>query len=187
MDVNQYDSLSDDALVAECLAKKRLAQKALYQRYKKYMYRIALIYVENEEDACDVLQDGFVKVFRNLHKFRSGNPLKAWMRTIIVNTAISFINKRNKKSKVTITLDNILNTMSVQANFLSSYELAKKDVVNLINKLPEKAKIVLKLYAIEGYGHQEIADTMGISVGTSKSQLNRARVLLKKSIDELNG
>lgn len=142
------------------------------------MYNVCLTYTDDEDEACDILQEGFIKVFRNVHSFSSDGSLDGWIRRIIVNTALEFYRKKKRNKEVMEVyeyfiepeIDGILEKMNTD------------NLIGLVNRLPVKAQMVLKLYAIEGFSHKEIAEQMAISEGTSKSQLNRARVLLKEAI-----
>ena len=175
--------ITEKELVSRCVQHERRSQEVLYRRYADEMYSVALIYCDNEQDACDVVQESFIKVFRRLDSFKFECPLGAWIRRVIVNTALDHYRKRKREQEnastytqfVDIEVDEIL--PSINAN----------ELLTMIQDLPQKAAMVLKLYAIEGYGHKEIASIMKITEGTSKSQLNRARGLLKNLIAQYNG
>jgi len=147
------------------------------------MFTVSLTYTDDEDEACDILQEGFIKVFRNLHKFNFEGSFEGWVRKIIVNTALEHYRKKVRQEEnlsvyetyIEPQIEGILD--SINAN----------ELIKLVNELPSKAAMVLKLYAIEGYSHKEISEQLGVTVGTSKSQLNRARFLLKKSISKTNG
>jgi RNA polymerase sigma factor (sigma-70 family) len=170
-------------LVEMALKGSRLHQEKLYRLYADDMYNVCLMYTNSEEDACDVLQDAYIRVFRYLKSFKFDSSLKTWIRRIIVNTAINHYRKQKRERDMSLPLTE--NTDVMIDDVLQA--MNAKDIVKLVNQLPTKAKMVLKLYAIEGYKHKEISDMMDISVGTSKSQLNRAKALLKEAIDKLNG
>lgn len=170
-------------LVEKALEGSRVHQEELYRLYADDMYNVCLMYTNSEEDACDVLQDAYIRVFRYLKSFKFDSSLKTWIRKIIVNTAINHYRKKKRERDISLPLTE--NTDVVIDDVLQ--QMNAKDIVRLVNRLPAKARMVLKLYAIEGYKHREIADMMDISVGTSKSQLNRAKALLKESIDKLHG
>lgn len=170
--------MSEKELIERCIARERQYQEVLYRKYANKMYNVCLTYTKDEDEAADVLQEGFIKVFANLSNYTFGGSFEGWIRKIMVNTALVHYQKKRKETEnlsvymtyVEPAVETILETIHAEA------------VIELVNKLPEKAGLVLKLYAIEGYDHQEIADLMGISVGTSKSQLNRARSLLKEAM-----
>lgn len=170
--------MSDKELIERCIARERQYQEVLYRKYADKMFNVCLTYTKDEDEACDVLQDGFIKVFASLSAYTFGGSFEGWIRKIMINTALSHYQKKRKeaenmslyKTYVEPAVDTVLDNINAAA------------VIELVNQLPEKAGLVLKLFAIEGYDHQEIADLMGISVGTSKSQLNRARTLLKEAM-----
>lgn len=174
--------MTDNELIERCIAKERQYQEVLYRKYADKMFNVCLTYTKDEDEACDVLQDGFVKVFGSLQSYTFNGSFEGWIRKIMVNTALANFQKKKKESEslslyktyVEPAVDTIMETINAEA------------VIALVNELPEKAGLVLKLYAIEGYDHKEIADLMGISVGTSKSQLNRARTLLKEAMADLS-
>lgn len=177
------NTISDEELVKHCLADERSYQEILYRRFAGKMYNVALTYAKNDDEACDILQEGFINVFRKLNQFKFESPLEGWVRKIIVNKALEIYRQKKRREEVTEDYTSDLTTFT--ETILES--INAKEIVNFINELPQKAAMVLKLYAIEGYAHNEIADLMDISVGTSKSQLNRARALLKEKIDQSNG
>ena len=174
--------ISDKELIERCIARERQYQEMLYRKYADKMFNVCLAYTKDEDEACDVLQDAFIKVFGNLSAYTFNGSFEGWIRRIVVNTALSHYQKRQKETEnlslykiyVEPAVDSILNGINAEA------------IIELVNKLPEKAGLVLKLYAIEGYDHKEISELMNISVGTSKSQLNRARGLLQEAMDNLS-
>lgn len=147
------------------------------------MYNVSLTYTNDEDEACDILQEGFIKVFRNLQTFQFQGSLEGWIRKIVVNTALEFYRKKKREQE---NLDNY--EIFADTNIDSVLDkINSEDIIKLVNQLPSKAAMVLKLFAIEGYNHKEIAIIMEISEGTSKSQLNRARFLFKEAISKYNG
>jgi len=178
----ELDKLSDEELIAGCLKDKRSFQEALYRRFSDKMYRVAWTYAKDDDEACDVLQDGFINVFRNLKKFKMQGSFEGWVRRIIINKALEHYRAKRRKEEVIeeyhqdqdLNVDDIISKLNAQ------------EIIKQVNSLPEKAALVLKLYAIEGYAHREIADMLKISEGTSKSQLSRARSLLKEKLEHLD-
>jgi len=154
-------------------------QKLLYQQFAAKMYAVCLRYAKNEADAEDILQEGFIKAFRNLHKYRGEGYFEGWLRKIIVRTAISHFRSNVKKIN---THQNIAdyNVEDKETNVLDN--LAAKDLVGIVTKLPPGYRKVFMLYVIEGYNHKEIAGILGCSEGNCKSQLNRSRSQLKKML-----
>ncbi len=179
---SDFENIDDKELVRRCIANERQYQELLYRRYADYMYNVCLTYCKDEDEACDILQDGFIKVFRKIESFHFDSSLKHWIRRIVVNTALDHYRKQKRhEAKVQsyaqtsdLVVNNVLDQISV------------KELVALVNQLPSKAALVLKLYAIEGYAHKEIAEKLDITEGTSKSQLHRARALLKELLSKNN-
>lgn len=183
MEVDNENILSDEQLIAGCIADDKKCQELLYRKYADKMYGVCLTYVNDEDSACDILHDGFLKVFRGIHTFQHQGSFEGWIRKIIVNTALELHRRKNREKEVfelyqtyiEPKIDGILDKINTA------------DIIKLVNQLPSKAAMVLKLYSIEGYSHKEIAGMMEITEGTSKSQLNRARFLLKEAMHQQNG
>ena len=174
---------TEKEIVELSLNGSRKHQEQLYRLYADEMFNVCLMYSDSEEDACDILQDAYIRVFRYLNTFHFESSLKTWIRRIIVNTAINHYRKRKKEREYSQPLND---TIDVPINDIFD-NINANEIVQLVNELPEGAKMVLKLYAIEGYKHKEIAEMMDITEGTSKSQLNRAKSLLKETIEKLYG
>jgi len=168
--------LSDDDLVRGCIENNRKSQEILYRRYARAMYNLCRIYESDRENAKDILQEAFIKIFRNIGSFDSTGSLKGWMKKIITNTAIDHYRKNNKETQL-IPIENIVDPCSNEESIASI--LNTKDIFSQVNRLPHGARMIFNLYAIEGYSHKEIADLLHISEGTSKSQINRAKQLLQ--------
>ena len=173
-------NISEQELVENCRAGKRKYQELLYRKYADQMYTVCLIYCKDEDEACDILQEGFIKVFRKIDQYKNENSLKAWIRRIVVNTALDHYRKQKRHEAKIESYQQVSET--VANNVLEQISL--KELVRLVNELPTKAAMVLKLYAIEGYAHKEIAEKLNITEGTSKSQLHRARGLLKQLLSQ---
>lgn len=141
------------------------------------MFAVCKYYTEDRDEACDFLQEGFITVFRKLDRYKYDGSLEGWIRKIIVNTALQAIRKKKvyQEHYELIKIEH----EDLQSTDQEMYEVNPKDIIQWVNELPKKAGLIMKLYAIEGYTHQEIAEILDVSVGTSKSQLNRARTLLK--------
>lgn len=170
--------ISDEQLVKKCLEKDTLAQKHLFDSYSKKMMGVCLRYAQDSDEAQDVLQIGFIKVFEKLDMYNSTGSLEGWIRKIIVNTALDNI-RRNKKFMNDVEIEKVdyqLHNYNEDAVDV----LSAQDLLRVIQKMPTGFKTVFNLYVIEGYSHQEIADELNISVNTSKSQLSRARTHLQK-------
>lgn len=169
---------SDEDLVKGALNRDRLLQEMLYRKYADAMYNIAYRYAKDPDEAADILQEGFIKVFDKLSQHDTSKSLAAWIKRIIINTAITKIQKK------ALEREKIQSYASEQTDDVEEEndQLVKaKEIKKRIEQLPGKAQLVLKLYILEGLAHKEIADLLNISVGTSKSQLNYAKKLLKQT------
>ncbi len=172
---------SEAELVDGCKKGKPTYQRALYQRYYKLMYGVCLRYTDNRDDAEDILQDGFVKVFKHLKSFRGKGSFEGWIRRIMVHTSIEHYRKASRYFMVDVDDAYDLETDSDVVGSLS-----RDEILALIRSLPVGYRTVFNLYAVEGYAHQEIAEMLGISEGTSKSQLSRAKKILQEKILQMN-
>jgi RNA polymerase sigma-70 factor (ECF subfamily) len=142
------------------------------------MFAVCLRYAKNREAAEDILQDGFVKVFTNIEKFRGDGSFEGWVRRIIVNTAVEYYRKSAKMNPV-VNVDDVNKDIPWQD---TGDNLELEDVMNMINNLSTGYRTIFNLYVVEGYSHKEIADMLQINEGTSKSQLARARYLLMEMV-----
>ena len=170
-------------LVEGCQNKNRTAQKTLYERFAGRMFAVCQRYTRSRFEAEDVLQEAFVKVFTQIHTFRYDCPLEAWIKKIMINTAISYLRKE-KAYLDQADVDDYTDAVSEGETTLSDMEY--KQLLGLVRELPTGCQSVFNLYAIEGYQHNEIAQILGISEGTSKSQYARAKQLLQIKILETN-
>jgi RNA polymerase sigma-70 factor (ECF subfamily) len=175
---NQIQSESD--IIKGCLLKDRKMQEMLYSRFSSKMYAVCLRYCKDAEAAQDLLQDGFVKIFNNLDKFRGEGSFEGWVRRIFVNTSIEHFRRSVKNYTVSDTENVVIEDTSLSA----LDNLAERDIINLIQELSPGYRQVFNMYVIEGYSHKDIGDILGISEGTSKSQLARAKGILKKRVEE---
>ncbi|TEW67972.1 sigma-70 family RNA polymerase sigma factor [Mucilaginibacter phyllosphaerae] len=169
-------------LVNGCLKDDRLSQKLLYKAFYGFAMGICLRYANNRYEASEIMNQGFYKVFKNLAKFDTAKPFKAWLGRIMVNTAIDYY-RANLKIAYTEELD--------KAEHINDSEHADKnlgynELLNMINELPRAYRTIFNLFAIEGYTHEEIGNMLNISPGTSKSNLHKAREKLKLMIAESN-
>jgi len=161
-------------------------QEELYRRFSPRMYGVCLRYAGNAAEAEDILQEGFIKVYKKLHSFRGEGSFEGWIRRIFVNTAIEHFRRKNYQQPVTEHHEN-----TVEGKYLSVLDdLAEKDIMKLIRELSPGYRTVFNLYVVEGYTHKEIGEMLNISEGTSKSQLSRAKVILqdlvKKFLEDRN-
>jgi RNA polymerase sigma factor (sigma-70 family) len=170
-------SLYEDELVNNCLKGERLAQKEVYDRYKDAMYNIALRITNNPDDACDCLQEAFIQIYRDLGKFNKMSTLGAWIKTIVVRTAI----KTKKALYLTESIDEVRSDEIIEW----PNELSGEDLNRAISELSDGYRMVFLLTEVEGYTHKEVAEMLNISAGTSKSQLFHAKKLLQKKLKHL--
>jgi len=153
-------------------------QEELYRRFSPRMYGVCLRYAGNVEEAEDILQEGFIKIFKKLGSFRSEGSFEGWVRRIFVNTAIEHFRRKTYQQPITEQHEN-----TVEGKSLSVLDnLGEKDILKLVQDLSPGYRTVFNLYVVEGYTHKEIGDMLGISEGTSKSQLSRAKVLLQEMV-----
>ena len=162
-------------LVKDCLKNNAIAQKQLYDLFSGNMLGICYRYTKSLNDAQEVMQQGFIKVFQNLHQYKMQGELGAWIRRIMVNTAINYL-KRKPRYQLDLGFEN--SHLHPVANAEPDIKLNMKDLLNLIRQLPPGYQTIFNLYAVEGYTHVEIAKLLGINEGTSRSQYARARALL---------
>ena len=173
-------------IIAGCIKNDQRYQKCLYEKYYGYCLKTVFRYIYRYDKAVDVVNDGFVKVFRNFSRFEYRDPdnlemiLMGWMRMIMVNTAIDLLRKNNFLPEIGDISESIW--MHEDKSQSSDQMLLYKELVKEIKKLPPSYRTVFNMYVLDGFTHQEIASQLGISVGTSKSNLSKARVLLQKII-----
>lgn len=175
-------NMSEEQMIKGCLENKPLAQKTLYNKLGPKMMGVCLRYMTNAEEAQDVLQDGFVKVFDKLGAYSGAGSFEGWVRRIFVNTALDAIRK-NKKLKHQTQIDEV--EFALKSSDFIFETLVAEDLMKLLQRLPLGYKTVFNLYAIEGYSHKEIAKKMNVTVSTSKSQFSRAKAMLREKITEL--
>lgn len=172
-----------DSLLEGCKKGDRKAQESLYKLLASRMMGVCMRYAKDRFEAEDVLQMGFVKVFQKVPEFRGDGSFEGWIRRIMVNTAIETYRK-NLRSLNVVDIDEVYD--QPQSTFdMSGLEL--KDLLRLVQELSNGYRIVFNMYVIEGYSHKEIADELGITEGASKSQLSRARAILKEKILKMEG
>lgn len=168
---------AERALVEGCLRDDRRSQRQLYERFYSKMLGVCLRYTHDREEALDVLQEGYIKVFSRLETFSWQCPLEAWVRRVVVNTAIDRFRRKAVHGINTTPLDNAPETSEGET---ISGKLGVEELMKLVQKLPDGYRMVFNLYAIEGFGHKEIGEQLGINEGTSKSQLSKARAYLQR-------
>lgn len=170
---NHTDKLN--AILAQCIDNQPKAQKQLFDLLAPVMYGICLRYAQDEDEAKDILQESFIKVFRNLDRFEHKGSFEGWVKRIFINTSIEFYRK-NKKQNVVDSLDDVPER-PIESDTISALKAA--DLMKLVGLLPKGYKAVFNLFVIEGYSHDEISKLLNISENTSKSQLHKARLYLQ--------
>lgn len=167
-------------MIADCLRGDQRAQKALYMHYRADLFGMCLRYAQNRDEAHDILQEGFIKVFGKLHLYKPICPLIHWMKKVMVNTALEHIRKHKKYKQSQYEL----NEQVIDSGFEVGDVQNEAELIELIQRLPEDYRLVFNLYAIEGYGHKEIAKMLGISESNSKVRLMRARHQLQNQLKQ---
>jgi RNA polymerase sigma factor (sigma-70 family) len=173
-----------DDLVKRCKANERKAQELLYKQFASKMLGVCFRYATDRMEAEDMLQNGFIKVFQKIADYRDEGSFEGWVRRIMVHSSIEYYRKHNKMLQVADLEDA---SQEPSDNPLATANIAAKDLLILIQRLSPGYRIVFNLFAIEGYSHKEIAAITGITEGASKSQLSRARAVLKQQIIKLEG
>ena len=174
----------DDQIIEDCIVGKRSAQKKLYETYAPRMLSVCMRYCRKREEAEDVMIEGFLKVFQNIHTYRREGVFEGWMRRIMVNHALNYIRKQQKLSGQ-LHIEEINETEIVREDepFEFPEGLSPDKIMKMIQTLPDGYRMVFNLYVFEGHNHNEIGQILGISENTSKTQLMKARRWLRKRLD----
>lgn len=168
-------------LINGCLRQNRQAQQQLYQRYAGKMYSLCCRYVKDRMEAEDVLVMSFTKIFERISQYKAEGSFEGWIRRVVVNESLTYLRKHKN-----MYLETDIEDAALEPDYQKlENELEASDLLKLIENLPVGYRTVFNMYAIDGYSHQEIADQLGISENTSKSQLSRARTLLQKRLNEI--
>lgn len=170
-----------EELIKGSLIGDKTAQYKLYNLYCKPMYNVCFRMVNDADDAEDILQEAFISAFRNLHAYKGTATFGAWLKRIVINKAINHLNK--KQLEVEYLDDGYDFFDETEQDYSTDVTLTVSKVKKALNKLPDGYRLVFSLYVIEGYDHNEIAQILGISASTSKSQLNRSKKKLKELIE----
>lgn len=183
-ETSNYLSDNLQQLINGCIQGHRSAQAELYQRYSRKMMGVCLWYAKNKEEAEEILQDGFIRVFNYIRTYSGEGSLEGWMRKIMVNAALlKYRNKKNQNLRVITEYNAETHDKIDEGSFFSSYD--EKQLLKLVQSLSPVYRMVFTLYVFEGLKHREIAEQLGISEGTSKSNLADARAILQKKVYEL--
>lgn len=176
---------SEHELVAACKAGKKVAQKRVYELFAGKMLNVCRRYARDVEHARDLMHDGFIKVFLNIDKFREQSSLQTWITRIMINNSISAIKKEVRKGiKVKIEDVSLKDEDTTDFELVEKQPITARQVFEKLNELPLGYRTVLSLYVLDGHTHKEIGEKLGITEGTSKSQLAKAKKLLAKLLTE---
>lgn len=174
-------------IIKGCIHAKRESQKALYKKYYGFSMGICMRYCNRTEDAVEILNDGFLKIFNSLHSFEPKHisleaSLMSWIKKIMINTAVDRFRKNHKYLVTTDINEYSYDIIDVQETFID--KLSYKEIIRVIQDLSPAYRTVFNLYVIDGYKHEEIAQQLNISVGTSKSNLSKAKINIQKMLAE---
>lgn len=179
MDQKNY---TDQDLILACRKGKSRFQEMLYRRFYAFAMSVCLRYAPNRDDALEILNDSFMKVFQNIMSYDPDKPFKSWFRKILVNTSLDKY-KENKKYSIHAEFD--VSELEIAHEPELEKQLNAEEILELLSGLPQIYRLVFNLYEIEGYSHDEIAGMLDIAPGTSRSQLSRAKLMLKKAWSEM--
>ncbi|MDX9725360.1 MAG: RNA polymerase sigma factor [Bacteroidales bacterium] len=172
-------------IIKGCLDGNRRDQELLYRRHAAKLFAVCLQYSGNDDEARDILQEGFIKIFENLIHYKNEGSFEGWMRRIVVNTALE--KYRSKHNLYRVDDIDLIPEPDADPETEDYSGLEAVDLLDIIRELPPKYRMVFNLYAIEGYSHKEISQMISISEGTSKSNLSRARIILQKKVNLYTG
>lgn len=173
--------MNEKNLIQGCINEEKSAQKYLYDSYSPKMYYVCLRYARHASEAQDMLQDGFIKVFDNISSFKFNGSFEGWIRRIIVNTALNYCRKSSFKQEQ-LGIEDYQDTV-VKSKAVSN--LGEKELLAIIQKLPDGYRMVFNLYVIEGYSHKEIGEMLDITESTSRSQLAKSRKWMQNELEKL--
>jgi RNA polymerase sigma factor (sigma-70 family) len=178
--INQFNLLEQsERLIKACISGDRSAQSILYEQFAPKMFGVCLRYSKNREEAEEILQEGFLQVFKSLCSFKFAGSFEGWIRKIMVYCAIQHFRSKSKMHLV-LNIDNLKGEEIGAEEIVSG--LQKKELLKMVQALPPAYRLIFNLYVFEGYKHREIASLLGISEGTSKSNLFDAKSLLQKAV-----
>lgn len=177
-------SNNDSHLIKQCVKRKPKGQRELYEKYRVKMHKVCLGYASDREMAKDMLQEGFIRVFSNINTYKNKGSFEGWMRRIFVNTCLNYIRNNRIGSFMHVEFDSGMEEYLESESNKALKHLDVHDFEVIVSKLPLGYKTVLNLYFVEGFTHEEIAKSLGISIGTSKSQLAKAKRSLRSNISE---
>jgi RNA polymerase sigma factor (sigma-70 family) len=173
--------LSTEELINECKKQNIKAQEQLYRKYAPKLFPVCLKYSRNYTEAQDNLQDGFLLIFDKIHQFSFKGSFEGWLKRVMINNVLQ---QYKKDSFLSLVEENIEEEVEVE---IETESITVDYLMKIIQELPDRYKLVFNLYVIDGYSHQEIAELLQINIGTSKSNLSRAKVILKEKIENCTG
>jgi RNA polymerase sigma-70 factor (ECF subfamily) len=179
--------LIDDSIIEGCVAGKRSAQSALYRKFASVMLAVCLRYAQNRDEAEDILQEAFLKIFQNIGSYRKEGSFEGWMKRVMINHALNYYRK-SRKLPYHEDIDSINETdiMEKDEPSVSHAPVSAEKLIALIQLLPPGYRMVFNLYVFEEFSHKEISEALNISENTSKTQLLKARRMLRKKLFDLN-
>lgn len=169
--------------IEACIRRERWAQQQLYQMHYSQLMGICMRYAVDEHEALDILHEGFLKIFRYIAKYEPGTSLQAWLRRIMINTAIDYYRKKVRRR--TEDISEVYDAAADQPGALS--QLGEKEILAAVRQLTPAYRMVFNMYVVEGFSHKEIADSLGITESSSRSNLVKARAKLKEILIGING
>ncbi|MCB0703830.1 MAG: RNA polymerase sigma factor [Saprospiraceae bacterium] len=181
MDIALPLGYQEKDFIQACVMRERWAQKLLYEEHYSKMMGVCLRYANNSDDALDILHEGFIKVFKNIHKYQPGTSLVAWIRTIMVNTAIDYYRKAIRRR--TEDIDTAFDVSSGDPDAVS--QCTEQEILAAVQDLSPAYRAVFNLYVIEGFSHREISERLNITESTSRSNLVKARTKLQEQVRKL--
>ncbi len=171
--------LSEQELIKRCIAGDKKAQEQLYQRYSPKLWGVCLRFAKSQMAAEDIMQEGFIRIFGKLKQYTGEGSFEGWSRKILINTAINYY-KKNINHNRELDIDEVITHNLVEPRVID--KLSVKELMSVVQGLPDGYRMVFNLFVVEGYSHKEIGEQLGITENTSKSQLSRARQLLQEQI-----
>ena len=172
------EDFSEQEIIRECIRGNAKYQKMLFEKYSGKFMTICNRYATDQMEAEDMLQEGFIRIFKNLHQFKFEGSFEGWIRRIIVNACLKII----KSKKISLSIDDDSKVQIPDTNVSVSSQLSEEELLKLIKNLPTGYRIIFNLHAIEGYNHDEIGEMLNIKASTSRSQLVKARKMLQQQI-----
>lgn len=174
--------MSIEQLINDCKKNDRKAQEQLYRLYAPKLFSVCLKYSRNHTEAQDNLQDGFLLIFKNIHQFSFKGSIEGWLKRVLIN---HILQQYRKETFLNVVDENVAEEV-IEVD-LDDDGVSSEFLIKIIQELPDRYRLVFNLYVIDGYSHQEIAEQLNINIGTSKSNLSRAKLILKEKIEVLTG